>query len=218
MISVLTEYFCLWVVMNLLFDEELNILCEADYASVDKRGYARHDAFCCSKCLKRFFGDGNDLHRSAKNHYSKCDFKLHDGVNVFTKEHMHDKKIRQVIDMLGLVSKTEQKIDSQMTQHKFISEQNMTVFIYVSNNKPLGLLTTEVKKLTFPNGDEKECISASDFAVLRYAQRQGFGKVLFDYMLRYYNKRPDELVYNKPSEKSMQFLNKFYGLEKMLVW
>ena len=204
--------------MKLLYDEELNILCEGDYSSVDKHGQIRHDAFCCSKCLKRFFDDDKDLHRSVKNHYSKCNFKLQDGVNVFMKEHMLDEKIRPIIDLLGFVSKKEQKIDFQVTYHKYIKKNNMTVFVYVSDKKPLGLLTTEVKMLTFPNGDKKECLSISDFVVLRYAQRHGLGKILFDYMLRYYNKKPHELVYNEPSHKSQQFLKKLYGLENMLVW
>lgn len=201
--------------MNLLCDEELNMLCKDDYSSVGEHGQERHDAFCCSKCLRRFIDDGVNSHQIVKNHYDECDFKLHDGVNVFMKEHMHDDKTRQVIDMLGHISQIEQNIDSQVTRHEFIDDKNMTVFVYVSNNKPLGLLTTEVINL---DNDGKECLSASDFVVLNYAQRRGIGQILFDYMLGYYNKRPDELCYNKPSEISMQFLNKIYGLKTIRVW
>ena len=204
--------------LNLLYDEELNMLCEDKYSTVDKHGHIRYDAFCCSKCFKIFVDDKKDIRRSAKKHHGKCDFKLHDGVNVFMKEHMHDEKIRRVIDMLGHVSKIEQKIDSKVTRHEFISEKNMTVFVYVSNNKPLGLLTTEIKDFIFPNNDEKECLSASDFVVLNYAQRRGIGRKLFDYMLKYHNKRPHELVYNKPSENSRKFLKNIYGHENPLEW
>ena len=204
--------------MKLLYDEELNVLCEGDFSSVDKNGQMRHDAFCCSKCLKRFFDDDKDLTRSVKIHSGKCNFKLQEGVTVFMKEQMLDEKNRQIVDLLGFVSKKEQEIDIPVTHHKFIRENNMTVFIYVSDGKPFGLLTTEVKMLTFPNGDKKDCLSLSDFVVLRYAQRHGFGKILFEYMLKYYNKKPDELVYNRPSYKSQKFLKKYYGFENMLVW
>jgi alpha-tubulin N-acetyltransferase 1 len=52
-----------------------------------------------------------------------------------------------------------------------------------------------------------------DFFVSETEQRKGYGKQLFDCMLRMQNVLPEHLAIDKPSEKSIRFLRKHYNLK-----
>ena len=52
-----------------------------------------------------------------------------------------------------------------------------------------------------------------DFFVSETEQRKGYGKRLFDFMLRMQNTIPEHLAIDKPSEKSIRFLRKHYNLK-----
>lgn len=52
-----------------------------------------------------------------------------------------------------------------------------------------------------------------DFFVPDNVQRKGYGKRIFDHMLSMENIQPAHLAIDKPSEKSIRFLNKHYNLK-----
>lgn len=201
----------------MLYDEARNKILEGTWTSVDKDHELRHDAFCCSKCLKMFFRDYTNIYKSVVVHSKKCNGYLQDGISIITKERL-TKKISQIVDFLGFISKREQEIDFPMTDQYSIKKLNQIVFIYVMDRKPLGMLTTDNRNLIDESDTKKRWISVSDFVVINYTQRHGIGKKLFDGMLEYYNKKPSELAYCQPSYATQQFLSKWYGLKEAHMW
>ncbi|KAG0205043.1 Alpha-tubulin N-acetyltransferase 1 [Mortierella sp. GBA30] len=63
---------------------------------------------------------------------------------------------------------------------------------------------------------EQEVCCVLDFYVDESCQRRGFGKLLFDYMLKVENTDPNQIAYDRPSPKLYQFLAKYFGLERHL--
>ncbi|CAO3568917.1 unnamed protein product [Mortierella alpina] len=63
---------------------------------------------------------------------------------------------------------------------------------------------------------EQEVCCVLDFYVDESCQRRGFGKLLFDYMLKVENIEPNQIAYDRPSPKLYQFLSKYFGLERHL--
>ncbi|KAF9950112.1 Alpha-tubulin N-acetyltransferase 1, partial [Mortierella alpina] len=63
---------------------------------------------------------------------------------------------------------------------------------------------------------EQEVCCVLDFYVDESCQRRGFGKLLFDYMLKVEDIEPNQIAYDRPSPKLYQFLSKYFGLERHL--
>ena len=59
-----------------------------------------------------------------------------------------------------------------------------------------------------------EPLCVLDFYIHESCQRQGIGKLLFEYMLQCEKIQPCELAYDAPSKKLLSFLAKYYGLSK----
>lgn len=55
-----------------------------------------------------------------------------------------------------------------------------------------------------------------DFWIHESRQRQGWGGKLFQYMLEQENLMPQEVAYDRPSPKLLNFLTKYYGKFKMV--
>ncbi|KAG9319235.1 hypothetical protein KVV02_008076 [Mortierella alpina] len=63
---------------------------------------------------------------------------------------------------------------------------------------------------------EQEVCCVLDFYVDESCQRRGFGKLLFDYMLKVEDIEPNQIAYDRPSPKLYRFLSKYFGLERHL--
>ncbi|KAF9953848.1 Alpha-tubulin N-acetyltransferase 1 [Mortierella alpina] len=63
---------------------------------------------------------------------------------------------------------------------------------------------------------EQEVCCVLDFYVDESCQRRGFGKLLFDYMLKVEGIEPHQIAYDRPSPKLYQFLSKHFALERHL--
>ncbi|KAF8927010.1 Alpha-tubulin N-acetyltransferase 1 [Haplosporangium gracile] len=63
---------------------------------------------------------------------------------------------------------------------------------------------------------EQEVCCVLDFYVDESCQRRGFGKLLFDYMLKVENIDPCQIAYDRPSPKLYPFLNKHFQLQRHL--
>lgn len=55
-----------------------------------------------------------------------------------------------------------------------------------------------------------------DFYVHESCQRRGLGKRLYERMLEYEKKRPEEFAYDRPSSKFIGFLAKHYKLKSFV--
>ncbi|KAF9975145.1 Alpha-tubulin N-acetyltransferase 1 [Actinomortierella ambigua] len=79
-----------------------------------------------------------------------------------------------------------------------------------------GMLKMGEKKLfivdRFGVMHEQEACCVLDFYVNETCQRQGYGKQLFDYMLKTEDISPEQIAYDRPSPKLYQFLKKHFGL------
>ncbi|KAG0283331.1 Alpha-tubulin N-acetyltransferase 1 [Linnemannia gamsii] len=83
-----------------------------------------------------------------------------------------------------------------------------------------GMLKMGEKKLFIVDKSgtlhEQEVCCVLDFYVDESCQRRGFGKLLFDYMLKVEDIDPCQIAYDRPSPKLYQFLNKYFQLERHL--
>ncbi|KAF9907111.1 Alpha-tubulin N-acetyltransferase 1 [Linnemannia zychae] len=83
-----------------------------------------------------------------------------------------------------------------------------------------GMLKMGEKKLFIVDKSgtlhEQEVCCVLDFYVDESCQRRGFGKLLFDYMLKVEDIDPCQIAYDRPSPKLYQFLKKYFQLERHL--
>ncbi|KAI1303917.1 Alpha-tubulin N-acetyltransferase 1 [Mortierella claussenii] len=83
-----------------------------------------------------------------------------------------------------------------------------------------GMLKIGEKKLfivdKFGTMHEQEVCCVLDFYVEKSCQRRGFGKLLFDYMLKVEDIKPNQIAYDRPSPKLYRFLSKYFQLERHL--
>ncbi|KAG0360186.1 touch receptor neuron protein Mec-17-domain-containing protein [Gamsiella multidivaricata] len=83
-----------------------------------------------------------------------------------------------------------------------------------------GMLKIGEKKLFIVDKSgtmhEQEVCCVLDFYVDDSCQRRGYGKLLFDYMLKVENIEPAQIAYDRPSPKLYRFLSKYFRLERHL--
>ncbi|KAF9923901.1 Alpha-tubulin N-acetyltransferase 1 [Linnemannia zychae] len=83
-----------------------------------------------------------------------------------------------------------------------------------------GMLKMGEKKLFIVDKSgilhEQEVCCVLDFYVDETCQRRGFGKLLFDYMIKVEGIDPCQIAYDRPSRKLYQFLSKHFQLERHL--
>ncbi|MCQ2821215.1 MAG: alpha-tubulin N-acetyltransferase [archaeon] len=124
--------------------------------------------------------------------------------------------VNEILDTMGELSSKAQKLNTIITSALKFFGSNHRIVIKAKGNTVLGILKVGVKKLFLRdelfNYHEVSPLCLLDFYVHESCQRQGIGKQLFDYMLMFEKKRPEQLAYDKPSDKSINFLKKHYGL------
>ncbi|KAG0264498.1 Alpha-tubulin N-acetyltransferase 1 [Mortierella polycephala] len=83
-----------------------------------------------------------------------------------------------------------------------------------------GMLKIGEKKLFIVDKSgalhEQEVCCVLDFYVDESFQRRGFGKLLFDYMIKVEGIDPNQIAYDRPSPKLYRFLNKHFQLHRHL--
>ena len=124
--------------------------------------------------------------------------------------------VKEILNSMGEASSRAQQLNTIITSaHKFFIS-NHRIFIKADQNKVLGFIKVGNKKLFLRdrnfNYHEVNTLCVLDFYVHESTQRRGIGKQLFDYMLKFEKKIPTELAYDRPSEKLLSFLNKYFGL------
>ena len=125
-------------------------------------------------------------------------------------------QVTQVIDAMGQASATAQGLGAVITTHsKLMNAQgSQNLYILVKGTKALGLLKTGDKSLYISAGVmtniRPRCVL--DFYVHESLQRQGVGQALFEFMLEYEKVEAHMLAYDRPSNKLLGFLRKYYNL------
>ena len=80
----------------------------------------------------------------------------------------------------------------------------------------VGILKTGSRKLFYTDGIGKilelSPVCLLDFYVHESYQRSGYGKELYEYMLRAENTSPSRIAIDRPSQKLIGFMRKHYGL------
>ena len=128
--------------------------------------------------------------------------------------------VKEILNSMGEASSRAQRLNTTITSaHKFFIS-NHRIFIKAEQNKVLGFIKVGSKKLFLRdrgfNYHEVNTLCVLDFYVHESTQRRGIGKELFDYMLKFEKKIPTELAYDRPSDKLLNFLNKYFGLNNYI--
>jgi len=137
------------------------------------------------------------------------------------------RQVATVLDVLGEASARAQGLKNPITSgSKMLSTEGQTAYILVDkygNNglgSVVGLLKVGRKKLFLLDevGNHNEMLPQCvlDFYVVENRQRSGCGKRLFEYMLRNEGVDPRYLAIDRPSPKLISFLQKHYGLVRII--
>lgn len=135
-------------------------------------------------------------------------------------------KVNVILEDLGWASAKAQGLKQPITSGpKFrMSEHILYILVDPGNcdgrGSVVGLLKIGRKKLFMWDlagyQHEVEPLCILDFYIHESKQRTGWGKKLFEYMLKHQNVLPQHLAIDRPSEKFLSFLYKHYGLEHIL--
>ena len=133
------------------------------------------------------------------------------------RNHPHYRRLEEVIDTMGMMSKSAQGINLPLTSVQRLRD-NPTHLLYLlcSGTRCLGVLKSGVKKLFIRTANaqliEMDPMCVLDFYVCTSEQRAGHGRALYDYMLSYQGVQPAELGIDRPSPKFLAFMKKHFGL------
>lgn len=173
--------------------------------------------------------------KAAVANQSLPDLPLPDGISAWSARDLDDLK-RQVllgateaeplkealfttIDVLGARSQLAQGLTTPLTTvHRMHENDTYRLYLLTHDRHGLAILKVGVKRLflTHPTTQsmvevEPRCVL--DFYVEESSQRRGYGKQLFEEMLkREAVATPSHLAIDRPSPKLLTFLSKHYGL------
>ncbi|XP_078041977.1 alpha-tubulin N-acetyltransferase isoform X1 [Augochlora pura] len=136
------------------------------------------------------------------------------------------RQLSRVLDDMGEASARAQGLNKPITSALKLRDTDHIVYLLVDNEantglgSVVGLLKTGSKNLFMFDETgihyqlKPRCIL--DFYVHETRQRMGLGNILYQYMLSEENIRPVKLAIDRPSEKFLAFLDKHYGLSKII--
>eukprot|EP00042_Codosiga_hollandica_P027886 m.142284 g.142284 ORF g.142284 m.142284 type:complete len:272 (-) comp52614_c2_seq1:338-1153(-) len=132
-----------------------------------------------------------------------------------------------IIDAMGEASARAQKLHNVITTATKLLASDHRLYIMKQpdgdsrHGKVVGILRVGTKKLFVLDNSEKlreiSPLCVLDFYVHESCQRTGFGKNLFEEMLKREATAPSRLAYDRPSPKLLGFLKKHYALEDFRI-
>ncbi|ORZ36956.1 touch receptor neuron protein Mec-17-domain-containing protein [Catenaria anguillulae PL171] len=146
---------------------------------------------------------------------------------------LYKSQLADALNGLGRASARAQGLRMPITSYKRFMDSDHRLYLLVASTKPsspeqrstlppachqlVGLLKVGHKKLYLNNasGHLHEChpLCVLDFYVSESSQRKGYGRQLFEHMLRGEGVvDPCELAYDRPSPKMVAFLQRHYAL------
>ncbi|XP_076759819.1 alpha-tubulin N-acetyltransferase [Xylocopa sonorina] len=136
------------------------------------------------------------------------------------------RQLSRVLDDMGEASARAQGLNKPITSSLKLRDTDHIVYLLVDNEannglgSVVGLLKTGSKNLFMFDETgahyqlKPRCVL--DFYVHESRQRMGLGNILYEHMLSEENIRPVKLAIDRPSEKFLAFLDKYYGLSKII--
>ncbi|XP_063245221.1 alpha-tubulin N-acetyltransferase-like [Bacillus rossius redtenbacheri] len=135
-------------------------------------------------------------------------------------------KISNVLDEIGQKSAYAQDLNVAITSAERLRNSNQIVYILTDPDGAegkgtiVGMLKVGRKNLFLfdetGKNYEMQALCILDFYIHESKQRMGYGLVMYEHMLREENISPQHLAIDRPSLKLLKFLQKHYGLEKIL--
>ncbi|XP_066977793.1 alpha-tubulin N-acetyltransferase-like isoform X2 [Macrobrachium rosenbergii] len=143
-----------------------------------------------------------------------------------TKNRIEYQQLYQLINAIGEASSFAQGLNNVITTAEKMQNSDHLLYLMKEDDDAIdktlvvGMLKVGRKKLFLLDHNQrtKECapLCVLDFYIHESRQRRGYGKRLFEYMLRDQNVRPGHMAVDKPSDKFLGFLQKHYGLKKQV--
>ncbi|XP_066584699.1 alpha-tubulin N-acetyltransferase-like [Prorops nasuta] len=138
----------------------------------------------------------------------------------------YHRQLSKILDDMGEASAKAQGLQKPITSAQKLRDTDNIIYLLTdseANNglgSVVGLLKTGSKHLFMfddngaPYRIKPRCVL--DFYVHESRQRMGLGNMLYEFMLNNENLRPVKLAIDRPSEKFLAFLHKYYGLSKAI--
>lgn len=126
-------------------------------------------------------------------------------------------QICEIIESMGRASSIAQGLSSTITtSSRFFNSSDNKLYLKIHSNKVVGILKTGIRKLFYTNeiGRMLEItpLCLLDFYIHETCQRSGFGKELYEFMLKTECTTANKLAIDKPSHKLLAFMRKYYSL------
>lgn len=126
-------------------------------------------------------------------------------------------QVCEIIDKMGRASTIAQGLPSTITtSSRFFTSSDNKIYLKIASNKVVGILKTGTRKLFYTNeiGRMLEItpLCLLDFYVHESCQRSGYGKELYEFMLKSESTSANKLAIDKPSPKLLSFMRKYYNL------
>ncbi|XP_036997229.2 alpha-tubulin N-acetyltransferase 1 isoform X5 [Artibeus jamaicensis] len=133
-------------------------------------------------------------------------------------------QIMTIVDELGKASAKAQHLPAPITSATRMQSNRHVMYVLKDTSaRPagkgavIGFLKVGYKKLFVLDDheahNEVEPLCILDFYIHESLQRHGHGQELFQYMLQKERVEPHQLAIDRPSQKLLKFLNKYYNLE-----
>ncbi|XP_035879648.1 alpha-tubulin N-acetyltransferase 1 isoform X4 [Phyllostomus discolor] len=133
-------------------------------------------------------------------------------------------QIMTIVDELGKASAKAQHLPAPITSASRMQSNRHVMYVLKDTSaRPagkgavIGFLKVGYKKLFVLDDreahNEVEPLCILDFYIHESLQRHGHGQELFQYMLQKERVEPHQLAIDRPSQKLLKFLNKYYNLE-----
>ncbi|XP_042215680.1 alpha-tubulin N-acetyltransferase-like isoform X3 [Homarus americanus] len=143
-----------------------------------------------------------------------------------TKNRVEYQELYQIINAIGEASSFAQGLNNVITTADKLQTSDHLLYLMKEEDESIGqcllvgMLKIGRKKLFLLDTSQrtKECapLCVLDFYIHESRQRRGYGRRLFDYMLRDQNVLPGHMAVDKPSDKFLGFLRKHYNLYKQV--
>lgn len=134
--------------------------------------------------------------------------------------------VTEILHDMGIASQKAQGLNAPITSAEKLKNSDQILYLFsdlqANNGRGLvvGLLKIGEKNLFLVDRTgklhEKKAMCILDFYVHESKQRMGCGKYMFDRMLKDMKVLPESLAIDKPSNLFLKFLEKHYGLHKVV--
>ena len=130
------------------------------------------------------------------------------------------RELTEVINRMGQLSALAQALPVPITTAaKFQNSSDNVIYIKIAGEKVVGFIKTGVRRLfhfSEVGVRELQPLCLLDFYVHESMQRSGYGKELYEYMLKDAQVQPAKIAIDRPSLKLLSFMRKHYGLSQYI--